>query len=183
MLAAEGVRGGTPAFAMDKPAIGGAGLEMAGGRTEGARERMLAAEGVRRGGACMCGGAVVGPEDMYRAGSEEVRIGAETGGEAGVGSEGWCRGERGEGDRGAYVEGPARDADSRESGREGKATLDVSGEDPRANGLGTRSGRPCAFGMFKDATDSWREECDEACDDLLEGGAGLRPRCTLSGVP
>lgn len=125
-------------------------MDSAGGRTAGAGARMLATEGVRM--LCMCGGAVigVGPGDMYRAGSDEVRLGAVTGAEAGVGSEGWWRGERGErgeGARGAYVEGPARDVDpadvdAAESGREGNATKDVSGVAARASGLGTRSGRP-----------------------------------------
>jgi hypothetical protein len=84
---------------------------------------------------------------------------------------------------------PPRATCSDGSCREGNTTLDVSGVGPRARGLGTRSGRACPLGTFKDATDSTdatdalRGACVGVADDAWTGGAGLWPRCTLRGVP
>ena len=69
------------------------------------------------------------------------------------------------------------------SGREGNTTLDVSGVGPRASGLGTRSGRLVPLGTFKDATEAWRGTCVGVVGVVDGGGAGLWPRCTLTGVP
>lgn len=171
------------------------GLDCAGCRPPGGSERMLAADGARMGIACMWGGAVAGGEvgpggilatgtcPLNRAGSDDVRLSGATGLGVGVGSEGWYRGDSGEVTLGEGVDAPGRAGASDGSGREGNTTLDVSGVALRASGLGTRSGRDCAFGTFKGATEGWRGTCDVDPGEVGGGGAGLCPRCTPSGVP
>lgn len=83
---------------------------------------------------------------MGLAGSDDVLLDAEAGVAERVGSEGWCRGESGEGVRGGGSEGP---------GLVGNATLEVS-DGARASGLGTRSGRFCAYGMLSEEVEGAR---------------------------
>ena len=74
----------------------------------------------------------------------------------------------------------------------GNATCDVPGDDPRASGLGVRSGRCCAFGMFREAMEGARTRGAMAagptlttlcCSSAAGGGGTVFAERDLRGPP